>query len=214
MPPVSGAARDGTLARMPSSGQAPADVDAAEIAAAVAAESAFMEDVLCRLVEAPTTLGNEEPGQEVMRDAFREIGLEPVDMPLDEEMLRTHPGRLAVLVGRVRQAERRRRLAAGRRGRPLARAERPHRRRRPAAESLWRTAPFTAVRDGDWLYGRGAGDMKGGLAVILGAVKALQRSRPRTRSRPCSCSRSSRRSAPATERCSARSAASAPTRAS
>ncbi len=50
-----------------------------------------MEDVLCRLIEAPTVLGNEEAGQEVMRTAFREIGLEPVDMPLDVEMLRAHP---------------------------------------------------------------------------------------------------------------------------
>ena len=44
-----------------------------------------------RLVEAPTTLGNEEPGQAIMREAFREIGLEPFDQPLDAELLRDHP---------------------------------------------------------------------------------------------------------------------------
>ena len=78
---------------MPGTGQTAADGAAVEIAAAVAAESAYMEDVLVRLVEAPTTLGNEERGQAVMRDAFRELGLDPVDMPLDEEMLRSHPPR-------------------------------------------------------------------------------------------------------------------------
>ena len=30
-------------------------------------------------------------------------------------------------------------------------------------------------RDGDWVYGRGAGDMKSGLVAMVGAVRALQR---------------------------------------
>ena len=62
------------LARMSISGDTAARVSSAEIAAAVAAEAPFMEDVLARLIEAPTTLGNEEQGQEVMRSAFRELG--------------------------------------------------------------------------------------------------------------------------------------------
>ncbi len=158
---------------MPGTGQTATDDAAAEIAAAVAGESLYMEEVLARLVEAPTTLGNEEPGQEVMRDALRAIGLDPVDMPLDAEMLRSHPaaspfswdvsgksnviadwppagggGRSLILNGHIDVVA-------------------------PAAERLWRTPPFSAARHGDWLYGRGAGDMKCGLAVILGAVKAL-----------------------------------------
>jgi acetylornithine deacetylase len=159
---------------MPSSGEAPTDVAAAEIAAAVAAQSSFMEDVLARLVEAPTTLGNEEPGQQVMRDAFREIGLEPADMALDAELLRSHP---AASPFSWDVSEKRNVVAdwlpGGEGGRSLVLnghidvvA--------PAAESLWRTAPFSAVRDGDWLYGRGSGDMKGGLAAILGAVNGLR----------------------------------------
>ena len=149
------------------------EVDTAEIAAAVAAEAGFMEDVLCRLIEAPTTLGNEEPGQEVMRDALREIGLEPVDMPLDEEMLRTHPaaspfswdvsGKRNVVADW---------LPVGAGGRSLV--LNGHIDVVAEASSLWRTAPYTPVRDGDWVYGRGAGDMKAGLAVILGAVKGLR----------------------------------------
>ncbi len=158
---------------MPGSGHVPAGVAPAEIAAAVAGESAYMEEMLGRLIEVPTTLGNEEPGQDVMRAAFRELGLEPVDLPLDEEMLRGHPASSPfswdVAAKRNVVADWR---PAGTGGRSLVLnghidvvA--------PAAEGLWRSAPFRAVREGDWVYGRGSGDMKSGLAMILGAVKAL-----------------------------------------
>jgi acetylornithine deacetylase/succinyl-diaminopimelate desuccinylase family protein len=39
----------------------------------------------------------------------------------------------------------------------------------------WRTDPFEAIVRNGRLYGRGAADMKGGLASILGAVRALAR---------------------------------------
>lgn len=37
----------------------------------------------------------------------------------------------------------------------------------------WTAPPFTPVRDGDWLYGRGAGDMKAGLAASIFALDAI-----------------------------------------
>lgn len=37
----------------------------------------------------------------------------------------------------------------------------------------WASPPFKPRRDGDWLYGRGAGDMKGGLAASVFALDAI-----------------------------------------
>ena len=144
-----------------------------EILAAVAAEAGWMEDLLVRLVEAPTVLGHEEAGQQVMEDAWRDCGLEPRSLPLDAERIRaaqgsspfswdvsakrdvladwgSGDGRSLVLNGHVDVVP-------------------------PAAESLWTHPPYQAHRHGDWLYGRGSCDMKSGLAAMSGAVRALIR---------------------------------------
>ncbi|RMI14844.1 ArgE/DapE family deacylase [Sinorhizobium meliloti] len=39
---------------------------------------------------------------------------------------------------------------------------------------MWDRAPFAPYIDGDWMYGRGAGDMKAGLASNLFALEALK----------------------------------------
>nr|WP_234896294.1 M20/M25/M40 family metallo-hydrolase [Sinorhizobium meliloti] len=39
---------------------------------------------------------------------------------------------------------------------------------------MWNRSPFEAFIDGDWMYGRGAGDMKAGLASNLFAIQALK----------------------------------------
>ena len=186
----------------------------AEVLDAVAGEADWMEDLLVRLVEAPTVLGAEEEGQRLMEAAFRDCGLDAAQRPArrrraarraegaspfswdvdgkrnvvaDWEPRRRRAGRSLILNGHVDVVP-------------------------PAAEELWSSPPFSARRDGDWLYGRGACDMKAGLAAMTGAVRALARAGARP-PRPCSCSRWSRRSARATARCSACSTARAPTRA-
>src|ERR1700756_5541722 len=62
-----------------------------EIWAAVGAEADWMIEVLERLVAAPPVLGNEEPGQVVMGAAFRDLGLDPIDLPLDAAAIRADP---------------------------------------------------------------------------------------------------------------------------
>lgn len=152
------------------------EVSDSEIVDAVAAVEDELLELLVRLVEAPTVLGNEEPGQVVMTEAFGELlGLAPVDVPMDAAELRAHPraapfswdvsGKRNVLVDWP---------VAGTGGRSLV-LQGHIDVVGPASEKLWRTPPFEAVRDGDWLYGRGAGDMKAGLAAIVGAVLGLRR---------------------------------------
>ena len=103
-----------------------------EILAAVAAEAPAMTELLAELVAAPTLLGDEAPGQAVMRRAFARPRARAVRRAARPGGARAPPGRRAVRLGRRRQGERARRLAAGRRRRrPLADPQRPHRRRQP-----------------------------------------------------------------------------------
>jgi acetylornithine deacetylase len=146
-----------------------------EILAAVAAEEPAMLELLTALVEAPTLLGDEEPGQALMRAAFRDLGLEPVDVPLDAEALAAHPagapfswdvdgkanvvatwepaaradGRSLIMCGHIDVVS-------------------------PEPGSLWSSPPFAPRRVDDWLHGRGAGDMKSGLVAMVCAVRGLQ----------------------------------------
>jgi acetylornithine deacetylase len=142
---------------------------------AVAAESAWMEELLVRLVEAPTVLGNEEAGQRVIEAAWTDSGLTPRSVPLDAGALRQARGASPFSW----EVDGKRNVVAdwtpgGSDGRSLILNGHvdvvP-----PAAEALWTHPPFAAVRDGDWLYGRGAGDMKAGLVAMTGAVRALAR---------------------------------------
>jgi acetylornithine deacetylase len=157
--------------------------DDGPILEAIAAHAGWMAELVARLIRAPTILGAEESGQRVIREVLRDdLGLEPVDVPMDAEALREHPdaapfdwsvdgkanvvavwghdadlgdgaiegGRSLILNGHIDVVS-------------------------PEPVSQWREhGPFAGDRDGEWIHGRGAADMKCGLAAILGAIKGLR----------------------------------------
>jgi acetylornithine deacetylase len=149
----------------------------AEILEAVSAEQGAMVDLLAELVEAPTLLGDEAPGQAVMRRAFADLGLEPFDVPLDAAALERHPGaspfswdadgKANVLAdwGPTHRTGDGRSLVLNGHIDVVS----------PEPSALWSGDPFRARVDGEWMYGRGAGDMKSGLAAMVGAVRGLRR---------------------------------------
>ncbi len=146
---------------------------AGALAEAVAAQEEWMVELLGELVRARTELGDEELGQVVMERAFADCGLTPRSVPLDADALRAHrhasPFSWSV--------EGKRNVVATRPGTGGGRSlilnghidVVP-----PADASLWSSPPYEPRREGDWLYGRGAGDMKAGLVAICGAVRALR----------------------------------------
>jgi acetylornithine deacetylase len=151
----------------------------AQILEAIGEEVGWMTDVLQQLVRADTTLGREESGQEIVRDVFRELGLDAVDVLMDEDALRAHPiaspfdwdtdgkanvvatwgpapapangGRSLILNGHIDVVS-------------------------PEPISQWGDRdPFGGDHEDGWVYGRGSADMKCGLAAIFGAVRGLRR---------------------------------------
>ena len=149
-----------------------------EILAAVAAEQPAMVRLLGELVEQRTLLGREASGQAVMRRAFAGLGLEPFDVPLGGL---EHPGAAPFswdVAGKVNV------LAdwGGGPGRSLVLNGHVDV-VSPEPSSLWTGDPFAPRVDGDWMYGRGAGDMKAGLAAMVGAVAGLRRLGMRPRGR-------------------------------
>lgn len=135
---------------------------------------------LADLVAARSVTGEEGPAQEVVIGAFEGLGLNPDVWEPDAEALREHesffetssfvetgyegrPNVAAVLEGDAGDE---------REGRTLALSG--HVDVVSADPDEWSTDPWRLVRDGDTLYGRGAADMKGGIASYLTAVRALR----------------------------------------
>lgn len=161
-------------------------LDTAKLGDALAAQASWMEELLSALVRAQTVLGHEEPGQVLMAEAFSACGLTPRDVPLDAAALRAHPcgapfswdlaGKRNVVAhwpgagGEGRASARRRDGGAARSLILNGHIDVVP----PAAPELWSSPPFEPRLDGDWLYGRGAADMKAGLVTIVGAVRALR----------------------------------------
>jgi acetylornithine deacetylase len=118
--------------------------------------------------------GEEAPAQEVAVGGFEGLGLDPDVWEPDVEELRGHGSFFEtssfVEVGYEGRPNVAATLEGGGEGRTLTLSG--HVDVVSVDPDAWSTDPWTLVRDGDTLYGRGAADMKGGIAAYLTAVRA------------------------------------------
>jgi acetylornithine deacetylase len=149
------------------------DVEAVDRAIETHAERAFA--FLERLVAEPSVIGAEAGAQAVMAEELDRLGFAVEHLPIPENIgrheaagipQRSYDGRDDV-VGRLGPDGDRSLLLGG------------HIDVVPPSEpELWADDPFTPARHDGWLHGRGAGDMKGGLAMIALAIDGLRHAAP------------------------------------
>ncbi|WP_236571520.1 ArgE/DapE family deacylase [Rhodovarius lipocyclicus] len=128
-------------------------------------------DSLFRLVRCPSTLGNEASALDEMDRQYRALGLAPrriptipTDDPIWSPPLVPYEGRDNVVAIHTPREKRGRSLVL--QGHVDVVPE--------GAADMWESPPYQPViRDGR-IFGRGAGDMKGGIAAYLGAFAALR----------------------------------------
>jgi acetylornithine deacetylase len=149
-----------------------------QIRSAVNARREWAVDALASLVRLPTVLGSEGPGQTRMAEFYRELGLEVHVEPIELARIRDKPGFSPTdwkLDGKENVVG-------------VLRADKPQGRSlifnghidvvSPEPTKLWKSPPYeprVAQADGQtWMYGRGAGDMKGGTMCYLWALHALR----------------------------------------
>jgi acetylornithine deacetylase len=142
-----------------------------ELRAADAVDDAWTADALAKLVRVPSVTGDEGAVQDVVARLLAEGGARVERVEADPAGARRDPDwpgeemprdRLPIVFGRLGRGSGRRIVLVG------------HVDVVPIGDpATWTHDPWAAERDGDRLYGRGAVDMKGGVAAILGAVRAI-----------------------------------------
>ncbi len=140
---------------------------------AVAAQQAEAESLLATLVAFPSTLGHEAWCLDFCARAFAALGLDVRRIPTEPEKLGSHPGWSPPLVpygGRDNAVG----LHTPRETKGRSLCLQGHIDVVPeGAAELWTSPPFEPeIREGR-MYGRGAGDMKAGVASTMMALKAL-----------------------------------------
>lgn len=130
-------------------------------------------DLTAQLVRQPSVLEQEAGVLELMEAQLQQLGFAPQQVPIDPQVLADHPGFAPVpwsYRGRYNLVVEQ--PAAGSGGRSaLLNGHLDVVSPEPLA--LWQSDPFEPqIRDG-WLYGRGAGDMKSGVAAMTYALHAV-----------------------------------------
>lgn len=147
-------------------------IAADDIARAVQSLEPYMVASLSRLVAAASLSGAETPASEVAEALLADLGLQSERIALHAKALEQLPlyspaccadgGRYNLLA-----------VHEGAGGRSVLFNGHldvvP-----PGPEEMWRRPPFEPALEDGWLYGRGAGDMKGGIVCALAAFKALR----------------------------------------
>jgi acetylornithine deacetylase len=147
-----------------------------ELDEAIAALAPRAFEVLERLVAEPSTVGQESGAEEVLAAELERLGFSITRLAIPEDIAadplagipsRSYEGRYDLIGRRGAAAAARTLLING------------HIDVVPADDaSRWTTPPFQPSRRDGWLYGRGAGDMKGGFAAGLLALWALDQTSP------------------------------------
>ncbi|MEO5704996.1 MAG: ArgE/DapE family deacylase [Candidatus Limnocylindrales bacterium] len=139
--------------------------------AADAVDAAWTADAVVRLVRIPSVTGDEGAVQDLVAPLLADAGARVERLEVDPAAARADPDwpgdemprdRLPIVLGRLGRPGGRRIVLVG------------HVDVVPVGDrATWTHDPWAAERVGDRVYGRGAVDMKGGVASILGAVRAL-----------------------------------------
>ncbi|WP_321449722.1 ArgE/DapE family deacylase [uncultured Cohaesibacter sp.] len=147
---------------------------ALKILSAVEANFDKQTDFLSELVSHPSTRGQEQSAQAYMADALLERGYSVDRWQINVDDIRHLPG-FSPVIGSYDDAVNvvGTHKSATSKGRSLI--LNGHIDVVPAGPlDMWETPPFSPKVEGDWLYGRGAGDMKAGLVANLFALDALR----------------------------------------
>jgi len=128
-----------------------------------------------RLIAQPSTLGNEAPVLKLVEKEFTKLSRDVVRVPVDVETLVNHPGWAPVpwdYEGRYNLVATRPADASGGQS-ALFNGHLDVVSSEPI--SMWDRDPFDPQVEGGWLYGRGSGDMKSGVAAMTYALHAIEK---------------------------------------
>jgi acetylornithine deacetylase len=156
------------------------DATLARVTAAVDARANHAFDFLERLVEAPSTVGEEAIAQSLVAEELTRLGLQVMEVGIPESIASdpdagvpqtSYEGRANVLATTSSSNE-------------LDLLINGHIDVVPADSRGWATSPWAPRIENGWMFGRGAGDMKGGLAMATLALDALRSALPSAIERP------------------------------